>query len=180
MELKTRVIGQLLFTLLAILMVAGSCSGGWSDPYFVAGQVTLDGEEVSGATIVIENLETEETNTHDSDGDEKDDPTIVTTNSNGTYIFQLLDYEDGFDDGDQIKVTATKGDDTGSVTITVDVDGGAGTRDADIELAEEEEDAAAVPALDDATICVFFGGMMIIVVVSLLWRGRRRAGTRQI
>ena len=160
---------MIVVPILLILMLAVSAyanAGVGQDPYYVSGTVKdADGVAVSGATITIERVETGETNLKNADGTAKtsatDPPRVdVTTNANGTYLFELLNMA-SFDDGDEFKITATKGSDTGSITITIDTDTPPGYDDADITVGEvvaEEE----VTHIDSTLVC--WAGLIIGVI----------------
>jgi len=124
---KTMLVGLVFIALMSVLSFASMARADtFQDPYAINGVVTDDaGNVVDGATVEIENLRTEETLT-------------TVTNEYGEYVVALNDMPSGFEDGDEIKVTATLGTDSGSESDEVD------TTDfhtqIDVEISEEEDE----------------------------------------
>lgn len=96
-------------------------------PYIIYGTVEDgDGTNISGATVTIERLETGETNLENADGTPKTltstHPRVdLITNSDGNFLYELSAMTD-FQDEDQFKITAQKGDMSGSETVEIDTD----------------------------------------------------------
>jgi hypothetical protein len=179
MKNKKTIIWGLLISLLLIATFVDA-GGVGSDPYYISGTVTdADGDAVSGATIVIERTSTGETNLVKASGVakvENPDPgeppkVVITTNSNGTYLFECLNLEQ-FADDDEFKITATKGDDTGNVKITIDIDTPPGYDDADIQFGVEEE----VPAFNFGLVCPVLLFIGICLIILYLYTKRRHVG----
>lgn len=107
-----------------------------TDPYTIYGTVKDEkGVVVAGATITVENINTQEKNTVGND-------TItgsaiqVITDTDGLYTFELINLENGYHDGDEILVTAEKNDMIG--TNSINVNAGSWGSEVDIILGREE------------------------------------------
>lgn len=166
----------ILATLLLLVPVCQAPAG--KDPYYISGIVSDElGDPVEGATVIVERLETGETNIEYEDGTLKpmspnssaDSPRVVIiTDSDGYYNYELLNM-DNFDDGESFGVTATKGSKTGAITVEIDLDSGAGYDDGDITISEGVVETALVPC-SDLWILV---GLFIFLIVILVFSRRR-------
>jgi len=101
----------IVLTLLMMSTIVGSVSAS-QDPYVIAGILSdQEGNPVQGATITLFNQRTDETFTSPFSEDK--------SGVNGTYSAELINLGNGFNEGDTIKVTATKDGLTASKWITV-------------------------------------------------------------
>ena len=128
------------------------------EPYHISGTVKdQNGNPIEGAVITIENLETGITNNKNPDGSE------ITTLDNGNYLYEVLDMGP-YSDGDRFKITATKGDKTGSKTITVNTDDTPGYDNADITIQP--------PSI----LCAILIALILILILSVIF-GIKKLGT---
>jgi len=120
----------------------------FQDPYAVNGVVTdKSGNPVAGAVVEVKNLRTEQVLT-------------TTTNEHGEYIVSLNSMSSGYQSGDDVKVTATKGNTVGSQVG--EVDSGDFHTVLDVTLGEEAEE-------DDRTFLEDYlwwivGGVAVLVI----------------
>ena len=108
-------------------------------PYRICGMVRDEnGDNITGAVVIIERLSTGETNLKYPDGTPKTltsspPKQAIETNENGLYLYQLSNME-GYEDGDRFKISASKDDKSGTKIITIDTDNPPGYDNADITI----------------------------------------------
>ena len=130
----------LVFSIFVLALIAPTTTAGIQDPYTICGTVyDTDGETiVSGATVVILNVDTGESN--DVGAETITGSAItVTTDSSGKYTFELLNLKSGYTVGDTIRVTATKSGVSGSKSSTVTSGTWGAVVDVTLGVTEESE-----------------------------------------
>ena len=168
----------LLVFLSIIVLSTSNVSAGIQDPYTCAGNVyDKDGSAVSGATVVVKNLDTGEKNTVGADTITGSAIT-VTTDANGKYTFELINLNSGYSNGDKIKVTASKSGESGSKTHTV-VAGNWGAV-VDVTFGETDDDSNWWDSIVDwlYSICgPYWWIVLLLIFVGLILLYMRYSGS---
>lgn len=146
-----------IFMLVALLfsVMPVNAESGTQDPYMLYGIVyDTNGDEVAGAVVTMKNERTKE-------------EVSVLTDTNGKFLVNVLAFDDGYDNNDNILLTAEKGGESGSVRIAV-VEGEMGdetdlTFGVYATISDDDDDRA-----DDYTAWIYLSVLVLMVIATIL------------
>ena len=164
-----------LMLVILILLVSTNAVSQETDPCTVYGTVRDEnGMAVAGAIITVENVNTEEKS---SIGEETitNSPITITTDSDGIYIFELINLKSGYSHGDEIVVTAERNGMIGSESTIVD--NGTWGANVDITLVNDgkpkEKDEWYASLSDPLTFLLLLALIIAIIIILILLKRRK-------
>jgi uncharacterized integral membrane protein len=144
-----------------------------TDPFTIYGTV-LDENRVpiSGASISLNNLNTQETNSNGNDTI-TGNPILVVTDSEGRYTFELLNLKNGYSNGDEILVSVEIDGISKSKSIRI-YDGDWGARvDISLETGESQNKESWYGSLAPAWILLIIVLIVIIILILAMFKKRK-------
>ncbi|UCG68153.1 MAG: hypothetical protein JSV09_10030 [Thermoplasmata archaeon] len=164
-----------LMLVMLILLVSTNTVAQETDPCTIYGTVRGEnGIAMAGAMITVENVNTNEKS---SVGDETitDSPLTVTTDSDGIYIFELINLKSGYSHGDEIVVTAERDGIIASESTIVD--NGTWGANVDITLVtngEPKDKDEWYASLSDPLTFLLLLALIIAIIIILILLKRRK------
>jgi hypothetical protein len=164
-----------LMLVVIILLVSTNAVSQETDPCTLYGTVRDEnGKVVAGAVITVENVNTNEKS---SIGEETitDGPITVTTDSDGIYMFELINLKSGYSHGDEIVVTAERDGKIGSESTIVD--NGTWGANVDITLIADgepgEKDEWYASFSDPLTLLLLLALIAAMIIILILLKRRK-------